>query len=53
MKKIFTSVDIGSDTVKILVSEFVGDRLNVEGSEERGRWLVEFDVTGLSFMWKI
>ena len=29
MKKIFTSVDIGSDTVKILVSELAGDRLNV------------------------
>ena len=29
MKKIFTSVDIGSDTVKILVSELVGDKLNV------------------------
>ena len=29
MKKIFTSVDIGSDTVKILVSELVGDRFNV------------------------
>ena len=29
MKKIFTSVDIGSDTVKILVSEQVEDKLNV------------------------
>ena len=29
MKKIFTSVDIGSDTVKILVSELVNDNLNV------------------------
>ena len=29
MKKIFTSVDIGSDTVKILVSELFGENLNV------------------------
>ena len=29
VKKIFTSVDIGSDTVKILVSELVNDNLNV------------------------
>ena len=29
MKKIFTSVDIGSDSVKILVSELFGENLNV------------------------
>ena len=29
MKKIFTSVDIGSDTVKILVGEAVNDKINV------------------------
>ena len=29
MKKIFTSVDIGSDSVKILVSELVGEKINV------------------------
>jgi len=29
MKKIFTSVDIGSDTVKILVSELFSEKLNV------------------------
>ena len=29
MKKIFTSVDIGSDTVKILVSELINDKYNV------------------------
>ena len=29
MKKIFTSVDIGSDTIKILVSEIVGNNANV------------------------
>jgi len=32
MKKIFTSVDIGSDTVKILVSELVGEKINVLAS---------------------
>jgi len=32
MKKIFTSVDIGSDTVKILVSEIVNDSVNVLAS---------------------
>ena len=32
MKKIFTSVDIGSDTVKILVSEIYGDNINVIAS---------------------
>ena len=29
MKQIFTSVDIGSDTVKILVGEIVKDNVNV------------------------
>ena len=29
MKKIFTSIDIGSDTVKILVSELVGSKIKV------------------------
>ena len=29
MKKIFTSVDIGSDTVKMLVSEIVDDNVHV------------------------
>ena len=29
MKKIFTSVDIGSDTVKILVSELFSEKLNI------------------------
>lgn len=32
MKKIFTSVDIGSDTVKILTCELYGDRINVLAS---------------------
>ena len=32
MKKIFTSVDIGSDTVKILVSELVDEKINVLAS---------------------
>ena len=32
MKKIFTSVDIGSDTVKILVSELFDGKLNVLAS---------------------
>ena len=32
MKKIFTSVDIGSDTIKILVSEVVKDNINVLAS---------------------
>ena len=32
MKKIFTSVDIGSDSVKILVSEFLNDKTNVLSS---------------------
>jgi len=32
MKKIFTSVDIGSDTVKILVSELFSEKLNVLAS---------------------
>jgi len=32
MKKIFTSVDIGTDTIKILVSEMVNDNLNVLAS---------------------
>ena len=32
MKKIFTSVDIGSDTVKILVSELLDGKLNVLSS---------------------
>ena len=29
MKKVFTSIDIGSDTVKILVGEMFNDKLNV------------------------
>lgn len=32
MKKIFTSVDIGSDSVKILVSELFNDKINVLSS---------------------
>ena len=32
MKKIFTSVDIGSDTVKILVSELFNEKINVLAS---------------------
>lgn len=32
MKKIFTSVDIGTDTIKILASEMVNDNLNVLAS---------------------
>ena len=34
MKKIFTSVDIGSDTVKILVTEVVKDNVNVLASTQ-------------------
>ena len=34
MKKIFTSVDIGSDTIKILVSEIVNSSVNVLASTE-------------------
>ena len=29
MKKIYTSVDIGSDTIKIIVGEEVADKVNV------------------------
>ena len=32
MKKIFTSIDIGSDSVKILVCELFGDKINVLSS---------------------
>ena len=34
MKKIFTSVDIGSDTIKILVTEVVNDNVNVLASTQ-------------------